>query len=301
MLDSIRGFAALVAAVGITITLTSFYGGAHPAFDTFAAFRVHLTIGFAVLLIFALVFSAMTARYLSLIGLVIAAAGLTPALMGREPVAIADMRAFSHNLRFDNPTPRRVAEAIRASDADFVMLQEVSESNRVILDDFAREFPTRVLCDFSRVGGVAVLSRHPMIGEPGCARGQGIAWARLRTPDGPVTAVSIHLPWPWPYGTQARQAVRVAEILADLEEPVVIAGDFNNAAWSHAAAQIRLATGTRTTPGLRLTLQRQMVWPGLPLDHALVSEDLVAASRMLGQFGSDHHALLTELRWRGGA
>ena len=54
MLDSIRGFAALVAAVGITITLTSFYGGAHPAFDTFAAFRVHLTIGFAVLLIFAL-------------------------------------------------------------------------------------------------------------------------------------------------------------------------------------------------------------------------------------------------------
>ena len=95
MLDSIRGFAALVAAVGITITLTSFYGGAHPAFDTFAAFRVHLTIGFAVLLIFALVFSAMTARYLSLIGLVIAAAGLTPALMGRERM----MAIYDHAIR----------------------------------------------------------------------------------------------------------------------------------------------------------------------------------------------------------
>ena len=301
MLDSIRGFAALIAAVGITVTLASFYGGAHDAFDTFAAFRVQLAIGFAGLLVFALVFSAMTARYLSLIGLVIATAGLTPALMGREPVAVADMRAYSQNLRYDNPTPDRVARAIRATEADIVMLQEVSESNRVILDGFAREFPTRVLCDFSRVGGVAILSRYRMIGEPGCARGQGITWARLRTPQGPVTAVSIHLPWPWPYGTQARQSERVAGMLAELEEPIVIAGDFNNAAWSHAVGRLRLATGTRATPGLRLTLQRQMLWPGLPLDHALVSEDLVAESRMLELFGSDHRALLTELRWRGGA
>ena len=181
------------------------------------------------------------------------------------------------------------------------MLQEVSESNEVILNAFSREFPTRVMCEFSGVGGVALLSRHRTIGEPGCARGQGIAWARLRTPQGPVTAVSIHLPWPWPYGSQARQAVRVAEILADLEEPVLIAGDFNNAVWSHAVGQVRLATGTRATPGLRLTFQRQMVWPGLSLDHALVSEDLVAESRMLDLFGSDHRALLTQLRWRGGA
>jgi endonuclease/exonuclease/phosphatase (EEP) superfamily protein YafD len=211
------------------------------------------------------------------------------------------MRAYSHNLRYDNPTPGLVEQAIRASEADIVMLQEVSESNEVVLDALARDYPTRVLCEFSRVGAVAVLSRYRMIGEPGCARGQGIAWARLGTPDGPVTAVSIHLPWPWPYGTQARQSQRVAAILAELEEPVVIAGDFNNAAWSHAVGQLRLATGTRATPGLRLTLQRPLVWPGLPLDHALVSEDLVAESRMLDQFGSDHHALLTQMRWRGGA
>lgn len=301
MLDSIRGFAALIAAAAITVTLASFYGGAHEAFDTFAAFRVHLVIGFAALLVFALVFSAMTARYLSLIGLVIAAAGLTPALMGREPVGVAEMRIYSHNLRFDNPTPRRVEQAIRASEADIVLLQEVSGPNEVIVDALSREFPTRLMCEFAAVGGIAVLSRYRSIGEPHCARGQGIAWARLQTPEGALTAVSIHMPWPWPYGSQARQTVRVAEILAGLEEPIVIAGDFNNAAWSHAVGELRLATGTRATPGLRLTLQRQLVWPGLPLDHALVSEDLVAESRLLDQYGSDHHALLTELRWRGGA
>lgn len=301
MLDSIRGFAALVAAAGITVTLASFYGGAHEAFDTVAAFRVQLVIGLAALLVFALVFSAMTARYLSLIGLVIATAALTPALAGREPVARSDMRAYSHNLRHDNPTPGRAEQAIRASQADIVLLQEVSETNRPIFESLARDFPTRVLCDFGRIGGVAVLSRHRMIGAPGCAPGEGIGWARLDTPEGPVTAVSIHLPWPWPYGDQTRQAQRVAEILAGLEEPVLIAGDFSNAAWSHAVGQVRRATGTRATPGLRLTFQREIFWPGLPLDHVLVSEDLVAASRMLDRFGSDHRALLTELRWRGGA
>lgn len=296
MLDGIRGLTALVAAGGVVLTLAGFFGAAHPAFDTLAALRLHMGLAFAAIFVFAMAFAALTARFIALGGLAIVAAGVVPSMVPQDPVGAEDLRVLSHNLRYDNATPEAVVAAVAARDVDVVLLQEVSERTRVVAD--ALRFRTEVLCDFGAVGGVAVLSRFPMVGQPGCARGQGVAWARLRTAAGEVTVATLHLPWPWPYGQQQRQATRVAEILADLEEPLLIAGDFNGPTWSHAMRQVQQITGTRALNGLRLTFQRAAFWPGLPLDHVLVSEDLTAQVEQLEPFGSDHAALLTRARLR---
>lgn len=295
MLAKIRGLTAVLATGGIVVVLAGFLGHLHPALDTAAAFRVQAAIGFVALFLFTVAFSALVARSLALVGAFLALAGIGPSLRPGPPVAVSDMTVYSHNLRFDNPIPQRVVAEIESSSADIVLLQEVSEANLAIPRSLRAR--TEVICEFSGIGAVAILSRFPMIGEPGCGPGEGAAWARLRTPDGPVTAVSIHLPWPYPY-RQAEQAREVAGLLSDLPEPIVIAGDFNNAPWSEAVDVIRAATGTRTTSGLRLTFQRPSFWPGLPLDHVLLSEDLVGETRGAGLLGSDHIALLTEVRFR---
>lgn len=297
MLDGIRGLAAAVAAIGILLTLAGYFGRVHPGFDTLGAFRLQALAAFGAIFVFSLLFGALTARYLAMIGALFAAIGLLPALQPEDPVGFADIHVYSHNLRFDNATPERVEAAIRAADPEVVLLQEVSDANRAITRALADTYRTEVICAFAEVGGVAVLARYPMIGQPGCASGEGVAWARLRTPDGPLTVVSIHLPWPWPYGEQAAQAGRVAELLRDLDEPLLIGGDFNIAPWSYTVRRIEAATGTRTLRGFRLSFRRPAFWPGLPLDHVLTSEDLAGEVEQLGPFGSDHAALLTGLRF----
>ncbi|NNU80680.1 hypothetical protein HMH01_09555 [Halovulum dunhuangense] len=295
MLDAIRGLTTAIATAGIVAVIAGYFGDRHPALDTLGAFRLHALVAFGALFAFALVFRAMTARFIALTGAMLAAAGLAPAVLPADPIGPPELTLFSQNLRFDNPTPQAVVAGVEAARADIVAFQEVSRPNRAILD--ALRYPTQVLCEFAGVGDVALLSRHPMIGSPGCARGQGVAWARLSTPAGEVTAVTLHLPWPWPH-TQAAQSERVAGILAELEEPVVIAGDFNIPAWGASLKRIAESTGTRAVPGLRLTFLRPAFWPGLPLDHVLVSEELLAETRMIDAFGSDHAALLTGLRFR---
>lgn len=296
MLSLIRGAIATLATAGIVATLAGFLGHIHPMFDTLGAFRIQLAIGFVALFLFTLAFSALVARSLALVGLAIALFGLAPGVLPEDEIATPDLRVYSHNLRFDNPDPRAVVALIERERSDIILLQEVSESNLEITR-VIRPL-TEVVCEFSGIGAVAILSRFPLIGEPVCARGQGVAWARLDTQDGPITVVSLHLPWPWPYGRQATQAEVVAELLSDLPEPILIGGDFNIPAWAHSFDRIMEATGTRAVGGLRLTFTRPSFWPGLPLDHVLVSEDLQAHTRSLPGTGSDHLPLLTNVRFR---
>ncbi|MEM8789788.1 MAG: endonuclease/exonuclease/phosphatase family protein [Pseudomonadota bacterium] len=299
MLDGIRGLIALAAAVGIVLSLASFFGARHPAFDTLAAFRVHLGLGFGALILFAVAFAARTAALIALTGLVVAGAGVAPALLPDTPLGLGDLRLYSQNLNYRNASLDAVATGVEAVAPDIIVLQEVNEANRALLEDLRGTYRTQTLCAFSdTVGGVAVAARFQQVGPPGCARGQGAGWLRLRTPVGDVTVVSLHAPWPWPYGRQAEQAKRLSQILGDLPEPILIAGDFNNAPWADSVRRIATATGTRVVPGLRLTLDKAEFWPGLPIDHVLVSEDLVAETRTLGTYGSDHRALLTQFRFR---
>lgn len=300
MLDGIRGVISLLAAVGIVATVAGFFGRMHPAFDTLGVFRLQALVAFGGLFAFALMFRALTARYLSLIGALFAATGIVPFLLPEDPVADAQMRVFSQNLRFDNPTPDRVLGALYATEPDVVLLQEMSDANREALRPLEDRYRTRIFCPFEAIGGIEVLTRYPAVSDPVCAEGQGVAWARVKTPWGEVTLVSLHLHWPWPYGAQAAQADAVAGLLAELEEPVLIGGDFNIAPWSHAVDEVEASTGTRVLRGLRLTLQRDMFWPGLPLDHLLVSEDLAGQVRQLGTNGSDHRALVADIRFLRG-
>ncbi|MEO1274436.1 MAG: endonuclease/exonuclease/phosphatase family protein [Pseudomonadota bacterium] len=295
MLDGIRGVASLLATLGIVAVVAGYFGDAHPAFDTLGAGRLHAAIAFAALLLFSTAFAALTARLLAFTGLVAAGAGIVPSYLPGDPVVEVDLSVYSHNLRFNNSDLDGLLAQIETVEADVLLLQEVSRENAKALRRLERGRWRLEICPFAAVGGVALMTQGAE--EIGCEPGQGLAWARIPVGGEEVTVATLHLPWPWPHG-QAPQAERIAELLGDLPEPLVIAGDFNAAPWSHTVDLIAEATGTRITPGLRLSFQPPDLWPGLPIDHVLVSEDLVAATEMLGRAGSDHAGLITDLRFR---
>lgn len=297
MTDAIRGAVSMLTALGILLTLAGYFGHAHPAFDSLAALRIQFAVAFAGVLLFSVAFAALTARVLAVTGLLIAGAGIAPAAFPGDPVSQPQLSVYSHNLRFDNGSPDALLAQIIAADPDVVVLQEISASNAEVLEKLARRYRNQLLCPFASVGGVAILTRARLLDKEGCLEGQGVAWLRVGTEAGPLTVVGVHLHWPWPYG-QPEQISEIVPALLALEEPVLIAGDFNAPSWTHAVDRIAAATGTRAASGLRLTFKRPGIWPGLPLDHMLVSEDLAAEVHMMPAAGSDHAALLGRIAFR---
>ncbi|TIT15265.1 MAG: AP endonuclease, partial [Mesorhizobium sp.] len=66
------------------------------------------------------------------------------------------------NLRFNNPTPKKVLSLIGRTNPDVIALDEVSEMWTTELGYIASAYPYRILCPYPNgVFGVALLSRRP--------------------------------------------------------------------------------------------------------------------------------------------
>ena len=231
----------------------------------------------------------------SLIGLV---AGGPILWMMRAPGPGTGITLYQKNLLFANRAPLAVVEDILASDADVVMLQEVTEAHASTMARLREVYPVSVVCPFARVGGVAVLSRWPMAGggtvcDPEARR--GYVAMQVAGPGGPVWLVSVHLHWPWPY-RQGAQVARMAEELAQLDGPVLMAGDFNMVPWTHALRQLAEATGTRPLGPLMQTLERpEFPFLRLRIDHVYVPTGWQGAVERRPRLGSDHFGFVARI------
>lgn len=98
------------------------------------------------------------------------------------------------------------------------------------------------------------------------------------------------------------ELMRVAREVAAAREPVVVAGDLNDVAWSPTTRLFRKVSGLRDPRvgrGMFNTFHAQLPFMRFPLDHVFVSEhfDLVTMRR-LSAIGSDHFPFLAEFRLR---
>lgn len=277
-------------AAGMGLLAASFAGALHPAADSLAVFRLHVSAFCLLLSLPAL----RLRRAAGLGGLAASAVALGTVLW---PMAIpaggasGPVTLYQKNMRF---APRDLAPLIadiRAADPDLLTLQEVTPGNEALLAALSDRLPTQLVCPFARVGAVAVGSRWPLAGnETLCLERQGIAAVRVAGPVGPVWLISLHLHWPWPHG-QSPQRARLAPVLAGLEQPVVVGGDFNMVPWSHAVRSIARATGTRRIGRAFDTMTRFPLAP-LPIDHVLIPRGGEGATELRPLLGSDHHGLL---------
>ncbi len=285
------------ALAGAVLIIAGFFGRFHPAFDALAVFRgalIWATAGTAGLLL--LVRMKSQALCVAIVP-VLAWASLVPHWHGNE--ASGGLTLYQKNLWWLNETPDETRREIESVGADLVTLQEVSAENEFILAPLAQIYPHQVRCPFRRVGNVVILSRFPVIsGSTRCVPRQGYVAATLDTPHGLVTAVSIHLHWPWPH-SQPQQVARMLPALKELEGPVVMGGDFNMVRWSHTVGQIAQATGTAPVGAAKVT------FPLSPLPGAGLSIDTVLATGGAGSTelrplaGSDHKGVLARISLKG--
>jgi len=218
-----RGGLAFLTLLILALLGFSYCGAWMPLGDSLAVGRSHL----AALLILATPFLfRLGARRMALIALVsavLASGQIAAGFYAADANASGRYTLYQKNL-LGRAWPRYpLADEIVAFNADFVTLQEVSDHNLLYMDKLFQSYPSKKLCDFRNVGGVAVMSRFPMVpGSAQCGDRDGLAVMQVLLPDGEaIWIAALHLHWPFPF-EQAEQVERVVARLKLLKGPVVL-------------------------------------------------------------------------------
>ena len=308
---------ALAAALLVSIPLVlGFFGRLHPALDAMTQLRAHLA---ALLAVVALVLLSTGPRLHGLVALLLGAGAFATTLPAStfhdvaiaRPAPVVENRAVYRllhlNLRFDHAEPGRVLSLIARERPDVLTLNEVSALWRDKLDLIAVAYPYRLICRRNEIaGGVAILSRRPLIDEAtgGCDADGRYAAVTVDFGGQPAQVVALHLERPWPWG-QAAQIAHLVPLLAGLGEATIVGADLNATPWSTAFSNVVAGAGFseplragptwlsyRLPPALRPLI-------GVPIDHVLTKPDVsLHALRVLDDAGSDHLPVLAEFSIR---
>ncbi|RWC51072.1 MAG: AP endonuclease [Mesorhizobium sp.] len=310
---------AFLAMLACSIALVAgFFGTLHPAFDSFSHFRVHLAVLMALC---ALPLLATTFRLQATVALLFAVAALattSDALSFSRlwPVQAAyegknEDRAvyklLQMNLRYDNPTPKKVLSLIGRTNPDVITLDEVSAMWTTELGYINSAYPYRILCPYPNgIFGVALLSRRPFAAgtEARCERRGAMATATVDFGGIDVDVAAIHLSWPWPR-EQYWQIGELTESLSALGETAIMAGDCNAVPWSAAVRRVASLGGLTVMPSAGPTwvhiklpdfLRR---FAGLPIDQVFSKGGVtIHSATRLEDTGSDHLPVIVEFSLR---
>ncbi|QKV18600.1 endonuclease/exonuclease/phosphatase family protein [Oricola thermophila] len=299
-------YRGIVAATTLFVTVllaASLLNRAHPAFDSLSHFRMHLLAATTVALAIAALSSLKRITFVATAGVVAALAASWPYLPGLGPPGNQPASSIGHtlrivdfNTRFDNRKTGLARDVILAADPDVIILQEVTDTPAALMNLLRDGYPFQIRCEGSAIGGAAVISRLPLAGDDAirCFDTPFLSAISIDVAGNPLTVASYHAHWPWPH-SQHRWIDELSGIFSVLPHPLIIGGDFNATPWSEGVQRIaRLSdtlpvTGLRPswlTPALPGSLRASI---GLPIDHLLVSKEIVTLeARTLPFAGSDH-------------
>lgn len=298
---AILGLAAVVMGV--------LFGKLHPLIDLFAHFLLPAIVGALAMALLA-AFAGRTMTVVIFLGL---AAGTTalawPWVQQPAKVTATGPRftLLTFNVYYNNPRFDRIAEFIRKTKPDIVVLLEVVPRVRPSLDAVADQYPYRVECWREQWCDALVLSRLPMtdiraaLPAPNFRRPMGAVEVTIE--DRKLTIFPTHLSLPYPLNRRGAQTGELKEVvgtIAGVSGPRLLAGDFNASAWGATM------TYARTQLDMTLLTGASGTWPtflpralGIPIDHILASKELALQSRRLFTVsGSDHRAVLAEIAFQ---
>lgn len=295
------------AAIALVLaTIAGFAGRVWWGFDILGQPRPHYALLLALLA--AALAAARSRRLAATCALASAVnlAVLAPHLSGGPPADGAGaprLSIFSLNVKIRGADPEAVAAFLRAADVDVAYFYAVVDPWLERLVEAG--VPHDVVISRGGRGGleIAVLSRIPPLESTVHDWGDdpsGMAAEVVL----PLGARRVRILGTHPVSPRTprmakhrdRQLERVAAWAAGQEDPVVVVGDLNVTPWSHAFRRLLDEGGLRDAHvgvGLRPSWPSVLGPLGIPIDHALHSEELVVVDRALGpSFGSEHRSVL---------
>ena len=281
----------------------------HRYLELFAHFRLQYLAASVLLAAILAIFKRPRYVVLMLVVSIVNAAFVVPWYLGdnRKPsgpavtVMLANVLSANHELK-------RLKEQIRIEQPDIVLLQELTPAHLRQLEALAQTHPHQLTETRNDNFGIGVWSRLPfetsrIIATP--PRDYPSLLLVVELESSPLTIISTH-PYP-PLGRQnydARNAqlAHIGDVASGLVGSVAIVGDLNTSMWGTSYRGLVERTGFRDARrghGVLPSWPLFMPFAMIPIDHALLSPDLVATDvRTLPSVGSDHLPLLVRIQRR---
>ncbi len=309
------GLGALIAGAACAapmVGLDGFVG------ELAASWRPHVALG--VLICAAM---ALASSYRILAGLLVALAVTLGADVIRTELASAQAEAksdmqyggaavrvvFFNILIFNDDTGRFVAW-IESRDPDVVVMTEMSPRHVERMAEAMADYPFQVLEPRGHSFGMVVYSRHPISGEVVTelagstppASSPIMVTVGVETPAGTLHITGLHVfppITPRRFTRRNEQLAIAGDILAQLDAPRLVVGDFNATPWS-ADLRAFVSDNDLSRVNARATWPVWLGFAGIPIDHALTSRDLRILDIETGpDIGSDHRPVLIDVALAG--
>lgn len=224
------------------------------------------------------------------------------------PPRAVTLRLVSANILFNNPDVGNLGRDLAATDADVILLQEVSMENfaKLRMSGLFEAYPRQVWNDLHTIYSSAILSRLPITNEKAIdVAGQRMGQATIATVAGPVRLINVHTTAPETASKTAQwrsQLLGLAGLRDRRFRAVIMAGDFN-ATDDHAPFTELTSSGLRDAfgeagrgTGATWPQWKGPVMPMMRLDHVLVDDGVIVLSAdVQANRGSDHRRLAVDL------
>jgi endonuclease/exonuclease/phosphatase (EEP) superfamily protein YafD len=274
--------------------------------DLFAHFPIHYCALFIALTIALLLLRRPLLALASFAGAVVSAIPiLSHASNPATPVSAhtETLRVVSLNVWFRNHDYERVADYLRTTNADAIVLQEATGSAAQRLHAL---LPAYRYAHIDREWhGASILSKWPLLAaatRPLAAYGSRAAYVQIDWRGSPFTLLGVHLHWPLGASNAHARNEELGVISAfarDQAGPLLVVGDFNTTRWSyHFQNAVRTSGLNDCARGHRVATSwpSYVAWIGIRIDHCLASRHWRVVDMQTGPFvGSDHRALIIDL------
>ncbi|WEK05499.1 MAG: endonuclease/exonuclease/phosphatase family protein [Candidatus Devosia phytovorans] len=220
------------------------------------------------------------------------------AFEGREAVASLDVLSF--NVLGENARGQDAARYIAESGADVVVLME-ARGVQPFMGELDAVYPYRVGCETAACD-LAILSKFPIADSHRftfdvIAR-QRLTQVSLTLADGRMlTVVGAHVTKPYFDDIAEADLMEVASLLEGIEGPLVLAGDFNAAAWSYRMAFFVAETGLVPPPHYPGTWPVELGPLAAPIDNIFTRGDAMVDYILATPeaYGSNHLGLMAKI------
>ena len=199
------------------------------------------------------------------------------------------------NLLIYNEKGERIADFLAGSDADILLTME-SDPIYDHMDRMRETFPYISPC-LENICDVRLFSRTPL--ENVRVRTLGAMWKnRLILAETVIdgvrfTIVATHLSKPYFDQTAAGEIAQLTQTLGFIDGPILLAGDFNAAAWSDDVARMARRRDLAPGPGYPATWPVRAGLLGVPIDNLFARGPLVITDieALPDAMGSNHRGL----------
>lgn len=301
---------SLISVAGWLAALVGFLGQLWWRFEIASHFRWQYALALGLWSVFLALFrrwrTAVVTLLIALLNLVLLLPFYSrPGEKAGEP----ELRIVSANVLKDNRQPQRLLALVRRLHPDIVAIIEATPEYMAGLEPLRADYPYRVGEAQLDPDGSVLLSRLPLSSADVMIFADGSYPTIVARLDGerPVTLMATHPPPPRSskhLQTRTTEMEAIAEIVANRPGPVVVVGDFNSTPWSPYFADLLQHTRLQDA---RLGFGLQTTWPveqiplRIPIDQALVSEDVVVHDFHAGpDIGSDHFPIIVDVSFEGG-